>query len=326
MLITGEPTDRGMVVPSPLAWQPIPGGRRSVWTWLVAVGLLLVGVFVVLHLVTVPYVAYVPGDALPADGPKGAVTVATRYTGAGNLYLVTIGEQTRVTEWDRLTARWFHKSWQLNPTKSVTGGLSSTQYNAENAQLMSDSQEYAKVAALRRLGYSVPEHGDGVAVVQIEPGAPAVGHFELGDVITAVDGKTVLIASDVGAAIRAHPIGTPVQFTVKRMVGAVTTTVHLSVLPIACGSACVGDTYRPVVGIGPVTDHQSFTYPKSVTLSIATKGIGGPSAGLAFTLGALDALTTQRLTGGNLVAATGRALLHRAAGGSRRRREGRQGS
>jgi len=305
MQIAQEPTDRGMVVPSPLAWQPIPARRRSVWNWLVAAMLVFVAAFIVLHLITVPYVAYVPGEALPVNGPHGAVTVATHHDGSGNLYLVTIAEQGRVTEWDRLTAGWLHKDWAIIPTKAVTGGLSSAQYNQQNAQMMADSQEYAKVAALRRLGYPVPERGDGAMVVDVNAGAPAAGKFLAGDLITAVDGKTVLVSSDVGDDIRAHPAGTPVQFTVKRTAGSSSHSVQLAASPVACGATCPGDTQRPVVGIAVVTDNQSFDYPKNVSLTISTQGIGGPSAGLAFTLGALDALTTKRLTGGAQVAATG---------------------
>jgi PDZ domain-containing protein len=305
MQIAQEPTDRGMVPPSPLAWQPIPARRRSVWNWLAMVVLLLIVAFIALHLVTVSYVAYVPGETSPVDGQQGAVTVATRHAGAGNLYLVTIAEQSRVTEWDRLTARWLHKDWAIIPTKAVTGGLSSTQYSQQNALAMSDSQEYAKVAALRRLGYPVPERGDGAQVVQVAAAAPASGKLQPGDLITAVDGKTVLLSSEVGADIRAHSSTTPVEFTVKRKAGTVTNAVSVSVSPVPCGSACPGDTGRPVVGIAVVTDNQSFDIPTNVALSITTQGIGGPSAGLAFALGALDALTTGHLTGGNVVAATG---------------------
>jgi len=294
-----------MVVPSPLAWQPIPARRRSVWNWALVVLLLLVVAFIALHLVTVPDVAYVPGEALPADGPHGAVTVSGKHVGAGDLYLVTIAEQSRVTEWDRLTARWLHKDWSIIPTEAVTGGLTSSQYNQQNAAAMSDSQEYAKVAALRRLGYTVTEQGDGALVVQVNQGVPATGVFLPGDVITAVDGKAVSVSNDVGTDIRAHSAATPVAFTVKRTVGKASRSVTLDVKPVPCGSACPGDATRPVVGIAVVTDNQSFTLPKTVSLSITTQGIGGPSAGLAFTLGALDALTTQHLTGGNVVAATG---------------------
>jgi PDZ domain-containing protein len=299
--ITQEPADQGIVPPGPLAWQPIPARRRPLWTWLVVLGVLLVGAFVVLHLITVPDVAYVPGDALPSNGPHGAVTVAGKHDGAGNIYLVTIAEQARVTEWDKLTASWLHKDWAILPTKAVTGGLSNAQYNQENAQAMTDSQAYAKVAALRKLGYTVPERGDGALVLQVNAGEPATGKFQPGDVITAVGGTPVSVANDVGTAIRASGAGKALTFTVRRKSGSTT----ISVSPVPCGSACPNDAERPVVGVAVQTDNQSFDYPPGVNLSITTQGIGGPSAGLAFTLGAIDALTTHQLTGGHPVAATG---------------------
>ncbi len=301
MQIAQEPADQGIVPPGPLAWESIPARRRPWWAWLGVLVVLLIGAFVVLHLITVPYVAYVPGEALPANGPHGAVTVAGRHTGAGNLYLVTIAEQSRVSEWDRLTASWLHKDWALLPRKAVTGGLSNAQYNQQNAQAMSDSQEYAKVAALRRLGYSVTESGDGALVLQVNAGEPATGKFQPGDVITAVGGKPVSLAADVGTAIHASGTGKPLTFTVRRRSGPVAITVA----PVACGAACPNDAQRPVIGVAVQTDNQAFVFPKNVDLSIATQGIGGPSAGLAFTLGAIDALTTNQLTGGHAVAATG---------------------
>jgi PDZ domain-containing protein len=301
MQIAEEPTDRGIVPPSPLAWEPIPARRRPWWTWLLGLLVVLFAAFVVLHLITVNYIAYVPGEALPANGPHGAVTVDGHRTGAGDIYLVTVAEQSRVSEWDKLTASWLHKDWQIIPTKAVTGGLSSAQYNQENAQAMTDSQEYAKVAALRRLGYAVPEHGDGALVLAVNTGEPATGKFEPGDVITGVDGKTVTIASDVGAQIQAAGLGADMSFTVHRK--AATVTLHAT--PVACGAACPGDSLRPIIGVAVQTDNQSFTFPPGVNLSITTQGIGGPSAGLAFTLGALDSLTTHELTGGMRVASTG---------------------
>jgi Lon-like protease len=305
MQIAQEQTDRGMVVPSPLGWQPIPARRRSIWNWLAAVVIILLAAFIALHLITVSDVAYVPGEALPANGPNGAVTIDGHHAGSGSLFLVTIAEQSRVTEWDRLTARWLHKDWSIIPTQAVTGGLSTTQYNQANAQMMADSQEYAKVAALRRLGYSVPETGDGAQVVQIKAGAPAAGKFDDNDVITAVDGKPVSVSGDIGTAIAAHPAGTPVDFTVQRKAGTTSSTLHVDVTPVPCGTACPGDESRPIIGVAVVTDNQSFQFPKTPALNISTQGIGGPSAGLAFTLGSIDALTTHHLSGGIEVAATG---------------------
>jgi PDZ domain-containing protein len=50
-------------------------------------------------------------------------------------------------------------------------------------------------------------------------------------------------------------------------------------------------------------DQVDYAYPFPVSIDVAD--IGGPSAGLAMTLGVIDALTVGSLTGGHTVAATG---------------------
>jgi PDZ domain-containing protein len=52
-----------------------------------------------------------------------------------------------------------------------------------------------------------------------------------------------------------------------------------------------------------VETQQDFTYPFPVAIN--TTDIGGPSAGLAMTLGIMDKLSTGDLTGRHVVAATG---------------------
>jgi PDZ domain-containing protein len=56
------------------------------------------------------------------------------------------------------------------------------------------------------------------------------------------------------------------------------------------------------LGIDPVTQ-QDWQFPVKVT--VRTENIGGPSAGLAMTLGIIDKLSSGRLTGRHIVAATG---------------------
>jgi PDZ domain-containing secreted protein len=61
-------------------------------------------------------------------------------------------------------------------------------------------------------------------------------------------------------------------------------------------------------GLFPSLDLQAQTLSRSVLpfkVSVDAGDIGGPSAGLAFTLAILDTLTNGRLTGGHRVAATG---------------------
>ncbi len=56
------------------------------------------------------------------------------------------------------------------------------------------------------------------------------------------------------------------------------------------------------LGIDPQTQ-QDWHFPVKVT--VHTQDIGGPSAGLAMTLGIIDKLSSGRLTGHRIVAATG---------------------
>jgi PDZ domain-containing protein len=56
------------------------------------------------------------------------------------------------------------------------------------------------------------------------------------------------------------------------------------------------------LGIAPQTQ-QNWSFPVKVT--VHTQDIGGPSAGLAMTLGIIDKLSSGRLTGDRTVAATG---------------------
>ena len=293
-----------MVVPSPLGWQPIRAGRRRLWRWVLGLVAVLVIAYVALNSITVPYYGLLPGNAVPVNGKDGAITVGSVHAGSGDLFLTDVLLQPRITVWDRLTD-FMHPENDIVPTVVVTGGASTTQYNQENTAAMANSQEDARVAALRRLGYVVTEQGDGAAVVEVAEGTPAASELRPGDVITEADGKPVKLASDLTGVISALKAGDNIDLSVRRPDGARASALQLTVGTVACGSRCPGAPLRPLMGIEVSTDNQSFAFPKTVSLTISTTGIGGPSAGLAFTLGAIDALTTHDITGGHRVAATG---------------------
>jgi PDZ domain-containing protein len=221
------------------------------------------------------------------------------------VYLATVLLRNQVTMWDRLVS-FLHPDTQLVKKVDLTGGATPVQFAQQNAIEMENSQEFAKVAALRRLGYPVPEHGNGALVLQIEPGSPADGPLRPGDVIKKIDAAPVSLATDATKAIRSHHPGDLVKLRVQRPGPTSSSTIDVTVRPIECGNQiCPGDPHRPLIGIGLATDKDSFDIPKQVGLDISTSNIGGPSAGLAFALGAIDALTTGNLTGGHKVAVTG---------------------
>jgi PDZ domain-containing protein len=67
-----------------------------------------------------------------------------------------------------------------------------------------------------------------------------------------------------------------------------------------CGGPPI--TQTAFIGVEAETQ-QDWQFP--VKVSVHTQDIGGPSAGLAMTLGIIDKLSSGRLTGGRVVAATG---------------------
>ena len=84
-------------------------------------------------------------------------------------------------------------------------------------------------------------------------------------------------------------------------------TVHKSVRWPRRPRACRHRVWRAApptayLGIDP-QDQQDWDFPVKVT--VHTQDIGGPSAGLAMTLGIIDKLSSGRLTGHRIVAATG---------------------
>jgi PDZ domain-containing protein len=72
------------------------------------------------------------------------------------------------------------------------------------------------------------------------------------------------------------------------------------------------DPGRAVIGIAPEDRIVDFDFPVDVTID--SGNVGGPSAGLAFTLAVLDVLTPGELTGGHRVAVTGTMSLDGTVG------------
>jgi hypothetical protein len=100
---------------------------------------------------------------------------------------------------------------------------------------------------------------------------------------------------DLTPAIAAHKAGDRVTVHFKRngkdMSGQVTLIA-------------AGDDGRPLIGI-QMADSRVVTIPNNIKIDFDTADIGGPSAGLSFTLTLIDRLSPGDLTGGQKVAVTG---------------------
>ena len=201
---------------------------------------------------------------------------------------------------------------ELLPAAAVLGDTPADQYNQLNSQLMVDSSQAATVVALRRLGYHIAQQNEGVLIGGVLEASPAVGHLEAGEIIVAAGGKTVGTNSQLVAIIRTHHPGDRLALTVKQPTGKRhNVTVRLGRYP--AGLAAAGTpSGTPFVGISNLQTEQEFKYPFAVHIDAGN--IGGPSAGLAFTLAILDYLGNGQLTGGHLVAATGTISMDSSVG------------
>lgn len=281
-----------MVVPPPPGWERSP--EPSGWRWLrwagpVAVALVL---FVGAVQVSLPYYAIAPGDARRVDDLI-SVPKDRRFPPRGRVLLSTVSI-TRVNALEALYG-WLDPNIDVIPEDQILGTTPRDRFTQQNLQEMDASKQLAAVVALRRLGYTVAEHGKGAVVVHVDDDAPAHGRLAEGDVITGVDGRPTSLSDEVVAAIRTHQPGEAVRLEVQSVKG------EPRVEHVTLGRR--PDDGRGYLGVVLNTKEQKFDFPFDVVIDSGK--IGGPSAGLAFTLGVIDVLTVGELTGGKKVAATG---------------------
>ncbi len=265
----------------------------------------------VIHL---PYVIISPGSATPLDSQVVQIKGAPTYTDtSGNVRFLTVQVSTREPNVWRVVAAWLDPDRDVEDRESVQGCLTDTANRQYNSELMDQSQNDAKYVALTRLGYTVPVNPVQIRVVEVCRDTPAYGKLQTGDQVLAVDGKDVTRGTEVADAVQAHRPGERVTITYDR--NGVTRTATITTgrfrtegsgasaqqtcVPVedseeASGTACIGSSSQEFV-----------TYQFPVDITINTQLVGGPSAGLAFTLAIIDDLTPGSLTGGKQVAVTG---------------------
>jgi PDZ domain-containing protein len=267
------------------------------WWWLVALATvmsLLATALVVTLLVHVPYVIESPGSAEPVE-PLITVPPEHSFPTPDQINLVTVTVNTQVTIFDKWRAQ--HSSDQtIVPAKQVLGTQTPQENDRLNQVLMRQSKDAAVLTALDKLGYHVAPTQTGALIETIDHGTPADGVVQVGDTIVAVDGQPINSRDQLVQALGARKPGDEVRFTVEDPNGnRRDATVTLANHPD-----------RPGTGFLGVGADDRLSYPSlPFDVTIDSQRIGGPSAGLAFTLGLLDELTPGDLTGGKDIAATG---------------------
>jgi PDZ domain-containing protein len=258
-------------------------------------------VLVVLSLAAIPwrlpYYSIAPGGArLVNDLVK--VDGTTVYPPAGRVAFTTVSLD-RVNVYEAL-AGWLDSDVDVFPEEAILGDTPREELTRVNLQAMADSKQVATYVALSKLGYDVKIRGEGALVLGVIPGLPAEGVLQAGEAIVAVDGQPVRLDRELVDALGAHQPGDRVTLDVLGTDGASRRQVAVEL--------GTGEGGRPMLGIQPGTRNLRFDYPFTVTID--SGDVGGPSAGLAFTLALIDLLTPGELTGGKAVACTGTILAN----------------
>lgn len=270
--------------------------RRTVS--LLVAGTLLVALCAVAWLRPVPYVAMRPGPVVDTLGELNGESIVSisgqrTYETDGRLDLTTVSvtaPTAELTLGDALLA-WFDPQRALVPRDLYYPPDQSVRdAQRESEVAMASSQDAAIVAALTELGYEVPMS---VVVRSVTKGAPAQGRLRQGDVILSVGGTPVDEAVDVSALLQDVEPGEQATLTVRRDGNRMVVRTPTE--------ASEDDPDRTVVGI-TIADDPHFPFEVSIEPG---ERIGGPSAGLMFSLAIVDKLTPGALTGGQHIAGTG---------------------
>jgi Lon-like protease len=252
----------------------------------------LIGLVFALNFYRLPVVALSPGpmeDVLARLKVEGSRV----YDSEGKLYLTSVGIDDNVRFYEALLDM-ANRDVQLVPRAQLyPEEQDSAEIDKENVALMDRSKETATVVALRQVGYKIEPSG--VEVTEVVAGAPADGKLRAGDEILAADGHLVDSTDEVRKAITGHKPGERVAFRVERGKGEKNVSVEVQE---------VED--QPRVGI--LLRDLFPDLPVKVTIQ-TQNNIGGPSAGLMFTLSIIDKLTREDLTGGRRIAGTGEIAI-----------------
>lgn len=257
--------------------------------------------------------ALVPSDAEPV-ADRLAFDAVQRYRADGSILFVTIREP-EITMLDYLVSKGEPEVSLLSYTDKF-GEQTPDQQRQFNVEMMRSAKETAEYVALKQLGYPaeiipgdvivsnlvcLEANADGTECLDY---APSDDVLDPGDKLLAVDGVELHVIDDLGPVLEKHQPGDVVTVEYERQgVGTRTGKVEL----IASNDG----TDRTIIGFQPF-DTASAELPFEV--DIDSGAIGGPSAGLAFTLTLIDELTPGELTGGHEIAVTGTIQIDGSVG------------
>jgi PDZ domain-containing secreted protein/Zn-dependent protease len=167
-------------------------------------------------------------------------------------------------------------------------------YRRAQQEVFDQSRDIAAAAAARSAGLPVDLNGSGAEVIDVVEGSPAADALRPGDVIVAIDGTEIEVATQVGEILNSSPVGTAFQLTVERDGRTIEVRIETRQLPEPQGAA-----------IGAYLSTEDFSIDLPFEITFPDSDIGGSSAGLAHALAIADILSDEDYANGRTIVATG---------------------
>ncbi len=296
--------------------EPVPatvGEQSPHWSrrrrWLTSFGFFFAVLIITLGLVLrLPYYVVSPGASRPTESLI-SVNGAQTYVNEGEVDFLTVSLR-RATPFEALAA-WVNPDLDLASREDILGKQSPDQNRDLNLRMMSQSKDAAQYQALTRLGYPIESIGTGAVVAAVVESGPSANMLVPGDVIVRANGQRISFNQQLINVISATAPGATITLGVEPYDSTLESALPPREVQVVLG-AREGDSTKGFLGVTTVTRDLSFTFPVEVTIDSGR--VGGPSAGLAFTLGILDVMTPDSLTGGLKVSVTGTIALDGSVG------------
>ncbi|MFS1664433.1 SepM family pheromone-processing serine protease [Streptococcus sp. zg-JUN1979] len=254
--------------------------------WLIGIISIVIVLFSLF--VPLPYYVEMPGGSFDI---KSVLSVDGKEDkGKGSYQFVAVGVvQASLAQ---LLYAYLTPHMIIETKEATTGGYSNDDFNRINQFYMESSQNTAIYQALKLAGKDVSMDYKGVYVLNVANNSTFKDVLQIADTLTKVNGKSFSSSSDLVDYVTGLSLGDKV--TINYVSDGNEKEATGKIVPLSNG--------KNGIGIG-LTDHTEVNSPVKVAFNI--DGVGGPSAGLMFTLSIYDQVSGEDLRKGRIIAGTG---------------------
>lgn len=259
--------------------------KKIKW-WLISL-IALVALLIVLFF-PLPYYVEMPGGAYDIRSVVKVNGKEDKDKGSYQFVAVSLSRASLA----QLLYAWLTPFTEISSVEDTTGGYSDADYIRINQFYMETSQNAAVYQALTLADKPVTLDYKGVYVLDISKDSTFKGTLNLADTVTGVNHKQFTSSTELVDYVSHLKLGDKV--TVQFISNSEPKSETGRIIKLKNGKNGIGIA---------LTDHTKVNSADKIEFS--TQGVGGPSAGLMFTLDIYDQINKEDLRKGRHIAGTG---------------------